>query len=51
VDISILERCASQYYSKIVLKVPLSNVEDAMQDDILWDDSEQCVEGVSSLEN
>jgi hypothetical protein len=36
---------------KSFLKHCLSNVEDGMQDDILWDDSEQCVEGASSSEN
>jgi hypothetical protein len=36
---------------KSFLKYSLSNVEDGMQDDILWDDSEQSSEGVSSSEN
>jgi hypothetical protein len=29
----------------------LSNAEDGMQDDILWNDSEQSGEGTSSSEN
>jgi hypothetical protein len=33
---------------KSFLKCCLSNVEDGMQDDILWDDSEQSGEGASS---
>jgi hypothetical protein len=41
VDIKNLKRSASQYCSKIVFKVLLSNVKDGMQNDILWDDSEQ----------
>jgi hypothetical protein len=43
------ERSASQYYS-IFFKCCLSNVEDGMQDDILWDNSEQSGEGASSSE-
>jgi hypothetical protein len=41
----------SQYYSKIILKCCLSNAEDGMQHDILWDDGEQSGEGTSSSEN
>jgi hypothetical protein len=49
--IKSLERSASHYYSKIVLKCCLSDVEDGMQDDNFWDDSEQSGEGASSSEN
>jgi hypothetical protein len=51
VDIESLERSASQYNSKIILKCCLSNVEDGMQDNILCDDSEQSGEDASSSEN
>jgi hypothetical protein len=37
--------------SKPFLKCCLPNAEDEMQDDILWDDSEQNSEGTSSSEN
>jgi hypothetical protein len=33
------------------IKFCLSNAGDGMQDDILWDDSKQSGEGVSSSEN
>jgi hypothetical protein len=36
---------------KSFLKCCLSNVEDGIQDDILWNDSEQSGEGTSSSEN
>jgi hypothetical protein len=36
---------------KSFLKCCLSNVEDGMQDDIPWDDSEQSGKGASSSEN
>jgi hypothetical protein len=46
-----LERNAFHYYSKIILKCPLSNVETRMQDDFHWDNSEERGEGASSSEN
>jgi hypothetical protein len=36
---------------KSFLKCCLSNAEDGIQDDILWDDSEQSGKGASSSEN
>jgi hypothetical protein len=51
VNTKSLERSASQYYSKIIFQCCLFNVEDGMQDDILWGDSEKSGEGASSSEN
>jgi len=39
-----------RYYKKSFLKCCLSNVEDGMWDDILWDDSESSHENASALE-
>jgi hypothetical protein len=50
VHIKSLESNTSLHYSKITFKV-LCNAEYGMQDDILWDESEQCGEAVSSSEN
>jgi hypothetical protein len=51
VDIKSFEIGASQYYSKILYKGCFSNAEDGMQDDSLWDDSEQSGEGTPFSEN
>jgi hypothetical protein len=45
------KRSVSQYYSKIVLKCCFVNAKDGKQDDILWDNSEQCGKHASSSEN
>jgi hypothetical protein len=41
VDIKSLERSAVNIILKTFLKCCLSNVNDGMQDDILWDNNEQ----------
>jgi hypothetical protein len=46
-----MEKSTHQYYSKIVLKCCLSNVEDGKQGDILWYNNEQSGLGASSSEN
>jgi hypothetical protein len=51
VDIKILERSASQYYSKIVFKVVFVSCGRWNANDILWDESEQSGVDASSSEN
>jgi hypothetical protein len=45
-----LEEMPVNIFPKSFLNCCVSNAEDGMQDDILWDDSEQSGEGASSSE-